>query len=396
MLPNNMLGAIEPIDAGMLSSEQMSLPPVGDNYNQIRNMPTYGINPSAPPIVNGQVQEPMPQQPMTGMEKFQGVIDALKPISEMIDDENVRSVLPAEQYLKYKKEKEDQKQNRQNQLLDSMKLESDLKFRREQLDIQREENQIRREALLRGDSTPASIKQTDWYLNASEDERNIFDRVNKVGVEKVDIGSEIVLIDKSTGARVGSIPKELAPQDRPETKAAQARASAEGTYIGEASGKLGALEASMGGLYEVTNKLSKLGQIATYTDAGQIKDASLRQLGFEVPDSAAARTEYISTVDNEVLPLLRDTFGAAFTVVEGDRLRATLGNENLSPKEKDAALKSFITAKEREIVKLQKQTGAPINPPVNPNADSQPMGFDDAKLKRLEELRAKKARGELK
>ena len=153
MLPNdNMLGAIEPIDAGMLGG----IPPVGDNYNAIKNMPTQGINPSAPPIVNGQAQEPMPQQPMTGMEKFQGVIDALKPLSEMIDDENVRSVLPAEQYLKYKKEKEDQKQNRQNQLLDSMKLESDLKFRREQLDIQREENQIRREALLRGDATASA------------------------------------------------------------------------------------------------------------------------------------------------------------------------------------------------------------------------------------------------
>lgn len=228
MLPNNMLGAIEPIDAGMLSGEQMSLPPVGDNYNQVRNMPTYGINPSAPPMVNGQVQEPMPQQPMTGMEKFQGVIDALRPISEMIDDENVRSVLPAEQYLKYKKEKEDQKQNRQNQLLDSMKLESDLKFRREQLDIQREENQIRREALLRGDSAPASIRQTDWYLNASEEERNVFDRVNKVGVEKVDIGSEIVLIDKTTGARVGSIPKDLAPADQPKTKEEQAAATERG------------------------------------------------------------------------------------------------------------------------------------------------------------------------
>jgi hypothetical protein len=156
MLPNDMsmLGQVQPIDASMLEEQELVMPPLGDNYNEMisqRPQPMY-----EPPVNEMLQPQPMPQQPMTGMEKFQGVIDAFKPISEMIDDNNARSVLSATDYLKYRKEKEDSAQQRQNQLLDSMKLESDLKYRREQLDIQREENQIRREALLRSDSNASN------------------------------------------------------------------------------------------------------------------------------------------------------------------------------------------------------------------------------------------------
>ena len=54
-------------------------------------------------------------------------------------------------------------------------------------------------------------------------------------------------------------------------------------------------------------------------------------------------------IDNQVLPLLKATFGAAFTVSEGDKLSATLGDINLSPDEKDAALDAFIEQKMVEV-----------------------------------------------
>ena len=72
---------------------------------------------------------------------------------------------------------------------------------------------------------------------------------------------------------------------------------------------------------------------------------------------AVARAEYIATVANEILPLLRQTFGAAFTAAEGESLKATLGDPNSSPAEKDAQLKAFIAAKERQIRSKQRRVG---------------------------------------
>ena len=59
------------------------------------------------------------------------------------------------------------------------------------------------------------------------------------------------------------------------------------------------------------------------------------------------------------MPLLRDTFGAQFTEREGESLKATLGSPNVSPKEKDAVLRSFIKQKKRNIQDLRRQTNMP-------------------------------------
>src|SRR5690606_6063350 len=75
-------------------------------------------------------------------------------------------------------------------------------------------------------------------------------------------------------------------------------------------------------------------------------------MGWEPREEALAKAEYIATIDNQILPLLRDTFGAQFTLEEGNRLRATLGDENLSPAEKKATLRAFIAQKERDIQAL--------------------------------------------
>lgn len=133
-----------------------------------------------------------------------------------------------------------------------------------------------------------------------------------------------------------------------------------GKRQGEAAGNLVSLEAAMPKLEAVTQKLSALGKEATYTQAGQLKDATMRQLGQPVGPGAVARTEYMSTIDNEVLPLLRDTFGAQFTQKEGESLKATLGDVNKSPEEKDAALRSFIAAKAGQVETLKRQTGQKI------------------------------------
>jgi hypothetical protein len=150
---------------------------------------------------------------------------------------------------------------------------------------------------------------------------------------------------------------------KPQIAQKEAEAKPVGEAIGEARAKLGSMEAQLPALEQIAQKLSALGKTATYTGAGQAVDAATRQMGLPMRDAAVARAEYISTVDNEVLPLLRQTFGAAFTQKEGESLKVTLGDPNKSPEEKDAVLRSFIEAKKREVGSLQRQTGASPSAP---------------------------------
>lgn len=135
----------------------------------------------------------------------------------------------------------------------------------------------------------------------------------------------------------------------------QAYATEKGKQTGETAVNLEQQQAALPTLMTTVDKLGKLGEIATYTKTGQARDTALRELGLPVTKGANARAEYIATVDNQVLPLLRQTFGAAFTQKEGESLKATLGDPNKSPSEKDAMLKSFITQKQANIATTQRE-----------------------------------------
>lgn len=102
-------------------------------------------------------------------------------------------------------------------------------------------------------------------------------------------------------------------------------------------------------LKETVTQLGELGKNATYTTAGQALDFFRRQSGLEPRQSAVDRASYVSMIDNQVLPLLRDTFGAAFTEREGNTLRKTLGDPNTTPAEKQAQLDAFIRQKQKSI-----------------------------------------------
>lgn len=130
-----------------------------------------------------------------------------------------------------------------------------------------------------------------------------------------------------------------------------------GQRVGEAAGTLNFLEANLPKLEQVTADLSKLGKTATYTQAGQLKNVAQKEMGLGANQGAIDRTAYIAKVDNEILPLLRDTFGAAFTVKEGEALRATLGDPNKTPDEKDAVLNAFLEQKKSQVTALRRQVG---------------------------------------
>jgi hypothetical protein len=130
-----------------------------------------------------------------------------------------------------------------------------------------------------------------------------------------------------------------------------------GKAEGEAKASLASLRSKMPGLETVVRQLDELSEKATYTLAGRAIDAARRQLGTEPREAAIARQQYTSMVDNQILPLLRDTFGAQFTQKEGESLKATLGDPNLSPKEKQAVLKAFIEQKRRNIEAATAEAG---------------------------------------
>lgn len=122
--------------------------------------------------------------------------------------------------------------------------------------------------------------------------------------------------------------------------------------------------------------LNELAKTASYTKLGVAGDTLTRELGLPVGKGAVARTEYTAVINNQILPLLRETFGAQFTEREGESLRQSLGDVNKSPAEKQAVLNSFIRQKEMNIKsqarKINQYSGSNIQP-FTPNANLTPI-----------------------
>lgn len=155
---------------------------------------------------------------------------------------------------------------------------------------------------------------------------------------------------------------------------------------GVAAALHGSLSSKLPGLQKVVADLEVLADQATYTKAGQARDFAMKELGMEPTESAVARAKYIAMVDNQVLPMLRDTFGAQFTVVEGETLRKTLGDPNKSPQEKKAVLNAFIQQKVRDIQAAGVHGG--VIDPTQAQPVPQPSAIPDVSTMSDEDLQA--------
>jgi len=169
--------------------------------------------------------------------------------------------------------------------------------------------------------------------------------INKMGQT-----SAQVMTDKArTAGKVEQAKADVQLKTRPEVERLIKMGRARGDEDAQNKIALDNMEANLPVLKNFVGDLKKLGRVATYTKGGRAFDALARELGLKVPKGATARAKYQAMIDNQVLPLLKATFGAAFTVSEGDKLSATLGDINLSPDEKDAALDAFIEQKMVEV-----------------------------------------------
>jgi len=142
-------------------------------------------------------------------------------------------------------------------------------------------------------------------------------------------------------------------------------AEKQATERGEVLTSLQRSQAALPGLTEAVDELKELSLIATSTFGGKLFDAAIKQSGFGSTKGATSRAKFVAIVNNQVLPLLKETFGAAFTAAEGQELKATMGSPDSSPEEKMVELEAFMAQKIRDIETKQRQLSQPVSPTGN-------------------------------
>lgn len=146
---------------------------------------------------------------------------------------------------------------------------------------------------------------------------------------------------------------------RPKIAKAVKLAEKEAAARGETLTALKRSEAAYPGLIDAVDQLKELAPIATSTLAGRAWDAIVKESGFGATKGRDSRTKFVAIINNQMLPLLRETFGAAFTFQEGESLKATMGDPDSSPTEKVIALEAFIAQKQRDIQSKQRELDQP-------------------------------------
>lgn len=96
-------------------------------------------------------------------------------------------------------------------------------------------------------------------------------------------------------------------------------------------------------------EMKEVGKKSTYTPAGKGKDWLVKQFGFNTDEGTAA-VQYESMLNNQILPLLKQTFGAQFTEKDREALQKTMGDSSLSPEQKSAALDAMVAQKEQDML----------------------------------------------
>lgn len=139
-------------------------------------------------------------------------------------------------------------------------------------------------------------------------------------------------------------------------------AEVQGKSKGESVTQLDSAKAALPSLIGVVDSLKTLAPVATNTYSGKAFDFLAKEAGFGATKGAEARAKFIAIIDNQVLPLLKQTFGAAFTATEGEALKKTMGDPDASAEAKIAQLNSFIENKVREIEVKERELGAESQP----------------------------------
>lgn len=176
---------------------------------------------------------------------------------------------------------------------------------------------------------------------------------------------------RAKGRETGRLGAQLDLKPEIEAKVTSARAIA--ADRGEVFTELNQMKAALPSLQSTVAALRELAPIATSTLGGSVFDTVVKESGFGSTTGATAKAKFIAIINNQVLPLLKPTFGAAFTVQEGESLKATMGDPTATPAEKMAQLDAFIDQKIRDIETKEAQLQQPVGAPQQ----VQVMRFDE-------------------
>lgn len=231
------------------------------------------------------------------------------------------------------------------------------------------------EAVIRGfldpfDAEPTAAGRDFSRLTEGLSEDDVLSaRRIELGLDPRAVGSAVQTItDLGTAGRVAATEETISQgKERGKSKAqltfkpmierAVKLAEQEAKARGETLTSLKRSEAALPGLTEAVDQLKELAPIATSTLGGKLFDAAIKETGFGSTKGADARAKFIAIVNNQVLPLLKETFGAAFTAKEGEALKATMGDPDASPGQKMAQLEAFINQKKRDITTKRAEVG---------------------------------------
>ncbi len=150
-----------------------------------------------------------------------------------------------------------------------------------------------------------------------------------------------------------------------DVKLAEKKAIAEGeTFTATAKAR-----AALPGIEEVVGKLRVLADQATFTLSGKAFNEVAKQFGFATKGDTA-RASMIALIDNQVLPLLKPIFGAAFTEREGESLKKSMADPNSTPESRQAQLDAFLGQMRRNIETSERELD--ILGADQPGAQAQP------------------------
>ncbi len=187
-----------------------------------------------------------------------------------------------------------------------------------------------------------------------------------------ELSRRVAQLERETEAAKETGKLETQKQMLPQIRASIKEAEQEAKSRGEAISDLARAEAALPGLQEVVGKLADLSDVATYTWGGRVFDTAVKELGFGATEGATARAKMESLVNNQILPLLRDTFGAQFTEREGEQLRKTMLDINAAPAQKREILNSFLEQKMRDLETKRARLDQG-EPEPQPQEESQPQ-----------------------
>ena len=149
-------------------------------------------------------------------------------------------------------------------------------------------------------------------------------------------------------------------QSQPEFKGAQQEAETLGKSRGEDKAAFESIVSKMPELNKNVSELRDLANKATYTKVGGVLDTAAKEVFGQTTEGSLAATKYQAKIDNQILPLLKQTFGSQFTVAEGENLKATLGKPDMSPEQKQATLDAFVQQKINDINSNARRFGVEV------------------------------------